>query len=254
VFPALPSVVELPTDFPRGSIRSLAGATAEFTFDRRRTAGLRALALREGVTLFHALFAAYSVFLARITGADDATVGTPVAGRTSPGLDRVVGMFVNTVCLRTRPRPQLRFTEFLRQLSADTLAAMEHHDYPFDDLVARVSGVRDYARNPLFDTMFALQPEQVHDLRLLGAPVRLVDEGLGQSMFDLNLHVFEHPEELTAVWGYSTALFVADSVRAFADVLVATVDAVLADPDTRIGDLLGRPAPQQAPAEIEFAF
>lgn len=264
VFDTAPPPLELPTDADRPTVRQLAGATLEFGFGPQRTAALRRLAHGNGATLFQLLLACYDVFLSRITGAHDFAVGTPVAGRGAPGLDSVVGMFVNTVCLRARPLPRLRFTEFLAEVRAHVLGAFEHQDYPFDHLVASIAPRRDYSRNPLFDTMFALQPAELHDLRLLGRPVRLADDGLGQSMFDLNLHVFEHEHELRAVWGYATALFVGETVAAFRDVLLATVDAIIADPDAPLGVLTGQagvlpvPATPAAPAgvtaEIDFDF
>jgi len=255
VFDTVPPPVSLPTDFARPATRSLAGATVEFDLDPATTAALRDLAAAEGVTLFQLMLAVYWLFLARVTGADDLTVGVPVAGRTNPGFGQVVGMFVNTVCLRAGLDHRQPFPELLRATRGHVLDAMQHQDFPFDELVSAVGGPRDYARNPLFDTMFALQDAALRPT-LLGAEVRLADEALGASMFDLNLHLHEHADQLTGIWGYSTALFTETTVLAFADELEAVARAVLDRPDAPVGELVGRvaePAPASA-GDIEFAF
>jgi hypothetical protein len=264
VYADAPPPLELPTDAARGATRQLAGATLEFDLGAARTAALRRLAAETGSTLFQLLLACYGVFLSRVTGSSDFAVGTPVAGRSAPGLDGVVGMFVNTVCLRVRPAPELRFTEFLDAVRGHVLAAYEHQDYPFDRLVQRVAPARDYSRNPIFDTMFAVQPAALHDLRLLGSPARLADDGLGQSMFDLNLHVFEHPGTLRAVWGYATALFAEGTVAALRDVLLATVDELTLRewqraserplPLTTYPQVHSTAVPAGAPLDIDFDF
>ena len=68
--------------------------------DAGLAAGLKALAQREGVTLYMLLLSAWSALLSRLSGQTDVVVGTPVAGRDRPELQDTVGFFVNMLAIR----------------------------------------------------------------------------------------------------------------------------------------------------------
>ncbi|OON27438.1 MULTISPECIES: condensation domain-containing protein [Micromonospora] len=260
-----PAPPRLPTDADRGTgpdagdPSTAAAGVVEFAVDAARTAALRALARREGVTLFHLLLAGYATFLAAATGgpggADgvDVTVGTPVAGRGAPGLDATMGMFVNTVCLRHRVRPDVPFRALLAEVARDAVDAFAHQDFPFDSLVEAVLPVRDPHRHPLFDTLFAMQHAEVARVEFLGRPVELAVAPTGQAMFDLDMQVYERPDGLTVHWAYHAGLFLPQTVRAFADLYLDLLDAVLADPGRPVGELTGAAAPvAAAPTTIDI--
>ncbi|RGC67740.1 Tyrocidine synthase 3 [Micromonospora sp. MW-13] len=243
-----PAPPRLPTDADRpagdGPAATAGSGVVEFTVDAARTAALRALARREGVTLFQLLLAVYATFLAAATGDPgsggvDVTVGTPVAGRGAPGLDAAMGMFVNTVCLRHRVRPDTPFRELLDEVARDVVDAFAHQEFPFDNLVEAVLPVRDPHRHPLFDTLFAMQHAEVARVDFLGRPVELAIAPTGQAMFDLDMQVYERADSLRVHWAYHAGLFLPATVRAFADLYLELLDAVLADPGRPVGALTG---------------
>jgi hypothetical protein len=228
-FATRPAPLELPTDRPRGPVREYDGARLGFELGAARTEGLRELAKREGATLFHALAAAYFVFLHRITGQADLTVGLPVDGRGTGEVEHVAGMFANTLCLRARIEPEQSFASLLREVRGDVIAAFTNADYQFDELVAKVGGERDFSRNPLFDTMLAYNEAAAEGRPCLGGLARQDDSAGAASMFDLNLQ-FAGTGNLTATWAYNSRLFHERTAKSFVDTLLETVDAVLADP------------------------
>ncbi|MBJ8191330.1 hypothetical protein JDS79_31575, partial [Bacillus cereus] len=150
-------LLNLPGDYPRPRQRSFAGGSLEFSLSSDCATSLRKLATESGATLFMVLLAAYNVFLSRYSGQEDIVVGTPVAGRSHVQLERMLGMFVNTLTLRNAPVQEKTFRQFLDEVKDNALNAFEHQDYPFDMLVNRLHLQRDLSRNPLFDTMFRLQ-------------------------------------------------------------------------------------------------
>ncbi|MQM25461.1 non-ribosomal peptide synthetase [Glycomyces albidus] len=225
-----PEPLELPTDRPRGPVREYDGARLAFELGTARTAGLAALARREGATLFHALAAAYFVFLHRITGQTDLTAGLPVDGRGVGDVDEVAGMFANTLCLRARIRPGQAFTALLREVRDDVIAAFTNADYQFDELVAKAGGERDFSRNPLFDTMLAYSEAAGAGRPCLGGLARQDDSASAASMFDLNLQ-FAGTGNLTATWAYNSRLFHERTAKSFVDAFLEAVDAVLAAPE-----------------------
>ena len=134
-------VLDLVTDRPRVATPGIEGGRCSFTIVGDLTRRLRGIAEQTGATTFMVLKAAFDVFLARHTLQDDVVVGVPTAGRTREGLDRIVGMFVNTLPLRTRPAPDRRFCEFLDEVKQGFLTAGDHQDFQFDALVEAL-GIR----------------------------------------------------------------------------------------------------------------
>jgi amino acid adenylation domain-containing protein len=225
-----PRVPDLPTDLARPPVRRTEGAYLAFPLGARRSTSVRALARREGRTPFQVLLAAYSALVARICGSEDVTVGTPVSGRHLPGIDRAQGPFVNTLCLRLRPRRDLSFRGHLRAVAEHAVAAADHQDHPFD-LLVRMAGAPDPSRHPLFDTFFALQDTGLEDVDFLGGAPRWRPEATGRTIFDLNLQIEDRPGGYEARWGYSTSLFREPTVELLRDELLGLLDGVLADPD-----------------------
>ncbi|MDR4204768.1 hypothetical protein FO513_20770, partial [Bacillus subtilis subsp. spizizenii ATCC 6633 = JCM 2499] len=60
-------------------------------------------------SLYVVLLASYCAFLSKLSGQDDIIVGSPIAGRSQADVSRVIGMFVNTLALRTYPKGEKTF-------------------------------------------------------------------------------------------------------------------------------------------------
>jgi amino acid adenylation domain-containing protein len=255
VFSPPPAPLALPTDLPRQAVRASDGDQIVFELGPERTAALRELARREQATLFHVLLATYGIFLARISGQQDVTVGTPVSGRNIAGTEQIQGMFVNTICMRLRPEPGLSFQDYLRNVAAHALAAADHQEYPFDALVRSVVRERDYSRNPLFDTLFALQNTEVERIDFLGGAPQWMPEATGQTIFDLNVQVHDLPTALTATWGYNRQLFLPPTVESFRAIWLSVIDAALDHPQLTLEQLLVEQRSESvALPDIDFMF
>ncbi|TMR89701.1 non-ribosomal peptide synthetase [Nonomuraea basaltis] len=231
--------LDLPTDLPRPAVRRTEGAHLHFEFGARRSDAIAELASAEGVTPFHVLLAAYTAFLGQVSGSDDVTVGTAASGRHLPGVDRAQGMFVNTLCLRTRPEAELPFRAYLRAAAEHATAALDHQDHAFDALVAQHEQ-HDLSRNPLFDTFFAVQDTGLHHVDFLGGRPRWRPDATRRTIFDLDLQIEvagARPGGYAARWAYATSLFLRPTVELFRDELLALLDAVLAEPGTPLGEL-----------------
>ncbi|MFJ6722943.1 AMP-binding protein, partial [Streptomyces sp. NPDC091259] len=199
--------LELPTDRPRPAGRSGAGATVSFEVPAELAARLGAVAREHGATLFMVLLAGFQSLLARYTGQYDVAVGSPIAGRDRTELEPLIGFFVNTLVLRTDLSGDPAFGTLLGRVRETALQAYEHQDVPFDRLVEELRPERDLSRNPLFDVLFQLHPEQPDALPLEGVRVETVETANGTAKFDLSLAMTEHPGGLTGTLSYATDLF-----------------------------------------------
>nr|BFD89294.1 hypothetical protein KitaXyl93_06540 [Kitasatospora sp. Xyl93] len=230
--------VELPTDRLRATVRDTRGATFDTTVPAGLGRELTELARRSGVTPFVLLLTAFQLLLGRHTGREDVAVGTPVAGRTRPETEDLVGFFTNTLVIRTDLAGDPRFTDLLQQVHRASADALAHQDVPFEHLVDALRPDRDLSRNPLFQVMFELQHADDLPTALGGAAAEWIDAGPSVAKFDLTVTVTQHEDGLLRVWfEYATALFDRATMDRLAGHYLTLLHAVAAAPDARIGDL-----------------
>jgi amino acid adenylation domain-containing protein len=183
------------------------------------------------------MLAGLQVVLARYSGQTDVAIGSPVAGRSRPDLDDVVGMFVNMLPLRVNLSGNPTMSEILADTRQMVLDALAHQDVPFEQVINELGLVRDVSRSPLFQTMLVLQnysaavPDGAADL-----PWRPVD--LPATRFDLELHAYPIEDGgLQCRFVYNTALFQAGTVDRMAHALRTALADLVARPYVAMGEL-----------------
>ncbi|MGW4242848.1 non-ribosomal peptide synthase/polyketide synthase [Nocardia sp. NPDC004722] len=232
-----PETLELPADRPRPAVATRRGAQYRFAISADRHAALRELAEGDRATLFMALHAAFATLLAKLSGTEDISIGSVVAGRGEQALDDLVGMFVNTLVLRTEVAPQRSFRELLAQVREADLRAFAHADVPFERLVEVLSPLRSQARHPLFQVALDLQNTTQAEFELDGLTASRIELDPGIAKFDLQLSLTENQGALDAVFTYATDLFDESTIAAFARRLDLVLAAVTATPDRPVGDI-----------------
>jgi amino acid adenylation domain-containing protein/FkbM family methyltransferase len=210
---------------------SYQGATRNFTVPRSVAEGLRAIAQRDGVTLFMTLIAAFKVLLCRHSGISDVIVGTPIAGRTRPELEPLIGCFVNPLVLRTDLSGNPPFSELLQRVKEVTLAAYANQDVPFEKVVEELQPDRSSTRNPLFQVAFTLQ--SAAELPAANSPELVV----GTAKFDLYLGITETARGLAATWEYDKDLFDDPAINRLTSSFVALLSGIAARPARRLSEL-----------------
>jgi amino acid adenylation domain-containing protein len=235
--PAPPSL-ELPADRPRPPVQTFRGGSLEMKLPATTADALRALARREGATLFMVLLAAFDALLSRLCGEDDVAVGTGVANRTRPEIEPLVGFFVNALVLRVSCAGDPTFAELVRRAKEATLGAFAHQDLPFERLVEELQPVRDLSRNPLFQVALALQNAPADDIELPGLVVRPLTAQSGATRFDLEFHLWEAAGgAIDGFLFYSSDLFDPATARRIAERWATLLEAAAADPERRVSAL-----------------
>ncbi|MGV4925014.1 amino acid adenylation domain-containing protein [Streptomyces sp. BHT-5-2] len=219
----------LPTDRPRPAVRSSAGRMLLVDVEPRVAAGLKELARRHDATLFMVLTAAVQLLLARWTGRPDIVVGTPSAGRPRQELEGVVGLFVNTVAIRSTVEADRTFGELLESVRGTVLEAFEHAEVPFDRLVEVLRPRRDPSRNALVEVFVGLETDRSAPPALPGLTVTEVPYVSDEVSHDLSFDFVDQPDGLRAAIGYSTALFDEATVERLAGRLLALLAAAPED-------------------------
>jgi amino acid adenylation domain-containing protein/natural product biosynthesis luciferase-like monooxygenase protein len=231
-----PAAIALPTDRPRPATQSYRGDSVDVALSGELGRGLRELARGEGATLFMVLLAGYQAVLSRWSGQDDLVVGAPIAGRSRPETEGLIGFFANTLAYRVQLTGAPSFRELVRRVRTTALAAYAHQELPFERLVEALQPARDLGRHPVFQVML--------DLQAAGAPPAW--PGLAASpyplagvtaKFALTLTLAEDGDALSGRVEYATDLFDRATAARFAQHLGALLAAAVAAPDAAVATL-----------------
>ncbi|MGB3467384.1 MAG: amino acid adenylation domain-containing protein, partial [Cyclobacteriaceae bacterium] len=229
--------LQLPTSFDRPLEKSFSGDVISFELDEKKIKGLQELSEREGTTLFMVSLAIFNVLLAKLSNQEDIIVGVPTAGRKHTDLENILGMFINTICLRNYPSADLSFRQFLQVVKERSIACFENEIYPYEALVEDLEIERDTSRNPLFDVMFSYQNFQLQDLHMDGLEWRPLEGSNGTTKFDLSLVITEYEDSLLFDMEYSTELFEKVQVEKFIEHFKNIVDEIINTPEKLLSDI-----------------
>ncbi|MFP4120964.1 amino acid adenylation domain-containing protein [Coleofasciculus sp.] len=247
-----PSLLQLPTDYPRPAIQTGQGATQFFSLSPNLTEALKALSRQENVTLFMTLLAAFMTLLHRYTGQDDILVGSPIANRNRAEVEGIIGFFVNTLVLRNHLSGNLSFRELLSQVREVCLGAYAHQNLPFEKLVEALNLERNLSHNPLFQVMFALQNAPQEDLAISGLTVSPLRVETGTAQFDLSLNLVETEQGLIGSLNYSTDLFESATITRMVGHFQTLLESIVANPNQGLGKIGLLTAKEQQQLLVEW--
>ena len=232
-----PAVLELPTDRSRPPVQSFRGAHYPIGLPSSLVLSLKDLGREEGVTLFSVLLAVFKTLLFRYTGVEDIIVGTPVANRNFSEIESLIGLFANTLVLRTDLSKNPTFRELLSRVHEAGIAAFARQDMPFEQLVEELQPPRNPAHNPIFQVMFSFNNTPIQQLELSGLDVELLDAAdSGTSQFDLTIQL-EQQDLLTGYVEYDTGLFDEATIARLVQHYHVLLEGAVRSPTSRLCDL-----------------
>ncbi|MFE8945341.1 amino acid adenylation domain-containing protein [Streptomyces sp. NPDC007856] len=244
-----PAMLELPTDHPRPAVQRFRGRTRGGLLPAELVRAVHGLGKEEGATLFMVLLAAFDVLLARYSGQQDVVVGTPVASRTRPELENLIGFFANTLALRADLTGNPTFRELLGRIRRTCLDAYSHQEVPLELVVDALRPERDLSHQMLFQTLFVLQETGLPDLPLPGIDAKPVALDPGTSRFDLAFSLNEAEDGLHCAVEYNTDLFDDSTVADMLEHYRVLLESAVADPECPVELLEMRTGSERARQE-----
>ncbi|MDJ0025656.1 amino acid adenylation domain-containing protein [Gordonia alkanivorans] len=252
----MPELISLPADRPRPTVPTGAGGHFDTWLDARTVARLRAVAAESEVTIFAVFHAALALLLSRVSDTRDIAIGTALAGRDEPELTDLIGMFVNTVVLRTRIDPDATVAELLRSAHHTRAQALSNADVPFELVVDAVGARRSRSHSPLFQVELVLQHDQVEQLLDSESELDLIDARTPFAKYDLSLSVVDfgdsgpHADEISIAFTYAEDLFDRATIERFARYFHEVLDALAGSHESavsaRVADVFRFPAGELA--------
>ena len=233
--------LDLPTDHARPAVMSQRGGAVACEVPVELTKKLKELGQRQGVTLFMCLLSAFQVVLSKYAGQEDVAVGTPVANRNRVEVEELIGLFVNTLVVRTELGGDPSLEEVLKRVRQVTLDAYQHQDVPFEKLVEELQPERDLGRTPLFQVMLALQNTEREELQLPGLKVRELRRETEVAKFDLLLALGERGEGegegLSGELSYARELYEEGTAKRLLEHWRVVLEGMVEWPERRIGEV-----------------
>ncbi|HWD93730.1 MAG TPA: amino acid adenylation domain-containing protein [Verrucomicrobiae bacterium] len=232
-----PAVLELPADHPRPASQTFRGACEWLRLPPDVTQKLNVLGQSGGFTPFMILLAGFQTLIHRYTGLEDIVVGSPVAGRTRGCLEKVIGLFVNMLALRTKLDGNPGFFELLHRTQTTVLEALAHQELPFEKLVEELQPQRSASYSPLIQVMFALQDELSDNLKLPGLATAGFPVDPGTAKFDLTFTIVKSGSHLDCCAEFNADLFEAATVRRMLAHYRKLLESIAANPDQCLSDI-----------------
>ncbi|HEV7516452.1 MAG TPA: amino acid adenylation domain-containing protein, partial [Thermoanaerobaculia bacterium] len=232
-----PGTTTFPADRARPAVQRFRGSQCAMAWSAERTAALRVSARRQHATEFMVLLTGLCALLQRTTGQEDLVVGSPVAGRTRSELEPLIGLFLNTLALRTDASGRPSFSGLLARVRERALEAFAHQDLPFEKIVNELAPERSLAHAPLFQLLLVLQNAPSGTLAMPGLELRSMEFPNETAKFDLSLNLGERGGRISGIWFFNRDLFDPATVQRLMGHLEALVTAALADPGRPLAEL-----------------
>ncbi|MFW0739616.1 amino acid adenylation domain-containing protein [Flavobacterium sp. T12S277] len=231
-------VIELPPDKMRPKMKTYAGDSITHSFTKETSAHLQTYSEKHNSSLFMVLMAGINGLLSRYTNSRDLILGTPIAGREHSDLENQIGLYLNTLAIRTTFEENASFEELLAIQKDTLLNAYSHQEYPLDNLVEELGLGRDTSRSALFDILVVLQNQQdlfASDLQIEGLTLTPYNEHQRKvSQFDLSFLFSEKEGQLNLHIEYNTDIYEAEFVARLADHLDTFLTEAIQNPEQKV--------------------
>ncbi len=229
--------LKLPYDFYKPEIPDNEDGGISISIGEEYTTGVKRILSATGSTLYMILLAAYSILLQKYTGNEDITIGSPIAARSHADLQNLMGMFVNTIAIRSFPNANKTLAEFLAEVRDKSLKAFENQDYQFDELVNKLGVHIDMESNPLFSTLFVLQNMESPDISLSGLTVKPYNFTSHVAKFDITMSAVEANNNLIIGMSYRKNRFKEETAYKLTESYINILKQMVNDIEIKIGEI-----------------
>ncbi|MCH7322498.1 amino acid adenylation domain-containing protein [Solibacillus sp. MA9] len=230
-------VLNLPTDYTRPKVKDFSGESISFVLDKEITKKLKNIAKEASSTLYMILLANINILLSRYSGQEDIVVGSAIAGRNHRDLENIIGMFVNTLAIRTNVDSEINFKDYLKSVREKTLSAFENQDYQFEELVEKAAVSRELNRNPIFDVMFVLQNTEEEKLEAEDLTFKPYHTSYDVEKFDITINAVEENDEINFHLSYATSLYKHETIERMVSHFLNIVKEIVRNSKAKLKDI-----------------
>lgn len=229
--------LKLSYDYPVVNKQMINGECIQISLDREIVLSLKKICKLTGNTMYTVLLSIFSIVISKASKQDEVLIGTPVSGRDNPEVEQIVGMFVNTILVNTKPQADKSFLEYLLELNKDIIKLHKYSEYPFDRLVNKLYSMQG-EKDSIINAMFTVDqyPESIKLGKFELIPV-LFDNGFAK--FDMTMTAFECKNETIIIHlNYCTDLFKKSSMELLLNNYKNIINQIIKELDIKIKDIV----------------
>ena len=234
----VPKQLNLPIDHPRTPLISFKGKQESFELNPELTQKLKQLTLESGTTLYMTLMAAFKILLCYYSQQEDIVVGSPIANRNNKTLEPLIGLFLNTLVLRTDLSGNPTFIELLSRLRNNCLQAYENQDVPFQQIINELNIERDPSLPALVQAAFIFQNTPKISLEIPDLTISEIKIKSQAAKTDLTLSMEEKGEKIIGDFEYSTDLFEAKTIAQIIDNFCKIIEIIVVNQEQTISEII----------------
>ncbi len=237
--------INLSLQRPRPRLKTYNGSIRRFQISKALTEKIQTDIQKRGITLTMYINALLNIWVSKLSGKTDITLGMPISERIHKQLENQVGLYLNMIACRTTWKEDLSFDELLELSASNLNEVYKNKIYPFEELVRNLDLPQDNSRFPLFDIVFSVQNFTNLDLltELVGqieAPISAepyVSHEHKNAQFDITFRFFEAEEYIYYEVEYNTDLFSEETIDQYHALLMVIIEQCTQSPNSPIGDL-----------------
>ncbi|SFB07600.1 non-ribosomal peptide synthetase [Clostridium frigidicarnis] len=230
-------VINIPTDFQRQKIKQYNGESLEFILPQEIIPSLKSIMNKTETTLNILLMSIYKILLSKYSNQKEILIGTAVAGRNLDDFESIVGMFVNTLVLKSTIRDEDTFEEYLLQVKDKTFKAFKNQDYQFEDLISKLNIPKNLSRNPLFDFMFVMQNTKENKLIMNDMKLKEYKLKSKAEKFDMTMSAYDSGEGIYATISYDKQLFKKETIETFAKNYIDMLSQIAVNSKVKLSEM-----------------
>ncbi len=229
--------LDMPTDRPRPLVQSYRGNALRFFIEADVMERLKKISQDNQASLYMVLLSAFSVLLSHYSGQTDIPVGSPIANRNLNEIEGLIGYFINTMVMRNDLSCNPTFSELIQRVRKTALDAYANQDLPFEQLVDALQPKRDMTRSPLVQILFSLQNVPSATFEMSKLTVNGMGTGVGKSLHDMDVWMWETSDGLAGILNYATDLFDINTISSMTIHFANLLSKLSENPGKRISEL-----------------
>ena len=205
-------VLDIPTDFPRTSVKSYPAGQSKIALDQAFYKKIQKAAAAEGTTPYVFIMAAFKCFLLRLSKQEEVIFGMAAAGHNLPGNANMVGHLINLLPIRSKLTKGQDFSSFLKEVRGNVLDGFDHQNYTFGNLVKKLNIQRAANRNTLISVAFNMD-SPLGEMNYGGLAVQTHMIPKQFEIFDAFINLKPIEDRLDFEWTYNADLFTRDTIN-----------------------------------------
>lgn len=206
-------ILDLYTDYARPEVMGHEGGEVHFSMSRELSQKITHLSKEQGVTPYMLTLAALNIMLWKYTNQKDIVIGTAIAGRKHTQLKDIVGMFVNTLAIKSRIKEEFTIAEYLQYIKNKMVNAYDNQDCQFEMLVEELGVPKSTSRNALFDILFNYINIGTDEVEIEGLRMEPYNDGRIDVKFDLTFTLEEKDQSYSLDIEYAKALYRKETIE-----------------------------------------